>query len=321
MINKVLKYLSMNIRNILQSQSQIDLYEIYEIRLRINMPVFVKSINGDYFITYNKKSKLNCNDYYKIKKTDLGATVAALTSNSIHAFEREISRGYLTIEGGHRVGIGGDCIYENNKLKGFKNITSLNIRISKDFVNCSKSILKYIIKDSHSIYNTLIAGPPLSGKTTVIRDIARNLSDGTLNPLYYGCDVTIIDERGEIAAIHNGIPQVYVGGRTDVMSYCMKSDGFMMSIRSLAPKVIISDELGSEDDYDTIHFAIKSGVNVITTCHCYSLNDLFKNSYVNRILSDGFIERVIVLGSEPMPSTVKQIYDNINDRMISDVGS
>lgn len=315
MITKVSKYVNMNIRDILLSQDEDILRTVYEIRLRINCPIFLKSSKGDYFITNGKISKTYTEDFYRIKKSDIASTIAALTSNSIHAYEKEIEKAYITIEGGHRVGLSGDCLYEKNEFKGFKNITSLNIRIAKDFINCSNQIIKYIIKDSKNIYNTLIAGAPLSGKTTCIRDLARGLSDGYSNPQFSGCDVTIIDERGEIAAIHNGVPQFYVGSRTDVLSYCMKKEGFSISIRSLAPRIIISDELGSSDDFETIQYALKSGVNVITTAHASSVEDLFKNIYIKQILNCGFIERIIVL-NDRNPLSIKQVYDNESGRYL-----
>ncbi len=320
MISKVSQYVNVNIRNILLSQDENLLESVYEVRLRINCPILLKTSKGDFFVTNNKLSKTSSDDFYKIKKNDIVSTIAALTSNSIHAYEKEIEKGYITIEGGHRVGLGGDCLYEKNEFKGFKNITSLNIRIAKDFVNCSNKLIRYVIKDNKNIFNTLIAGPPLSGKTTCIRDLARMISDGNNNPSFTGCDITIIDERGEIAAIHNGIPQVYVGSRTDVLSYCMKKEGFNISIRSLAPRVIISDELGSIEDFNIIQYALKSGVNIITTAHASSLGDLFKNIYIKNILNYGFIERVIVL-DEKNPISIKQVYDNINGRVIYDVNS
>ncbi len=317
MINQVSKYLSSNIKDILLSQSDDILDTVYEIRIRINCPILLKSSIGDYFISYGKSSKSYTDDFYKISKSDISSTIASLTSNSIHAYEKEIEKAFLTIEGGHRVGLSGDCLYEKNQFKGFKNISSLNIRIARDFVNCSNKIIKYIVKDSNSIYNTLIAGIPLSGKTTCLRDLTRNLSDGLNNPQFKACDISVIDERGEIAAIHNGVPQFYLGSRTDILSYCMKKEGFSISIRSLAPKIIISDELGSVDDFDIIQYALKSGVSIISTAHASCVEDLFKNIYIKNILSSGFIERVIVL-NDKTPVSIKQVYDNISGRSIYD---
>ena len=177
MISQVSKYVNTNIRDILLSQNEDILNTVYELRLRINCPILLKSSTGADFISYGKISKSYTDDFYKINKSDRASTIAALTSNSIHAYEKEIEKAFLTIEGGHRVGLSGDCLYEKNEFKGFKNITSLNIRIARDFINCSNKILKYIVKNSKSIYNTLIAGIPITGKTICIRDLGRNLSD------------------------------------------------------------------------------------------------------------------------------------------------
>lgn len=313
MISQISKYVNTNIRDILLSQSEDILNTVYELRIRINCPIFLKSSTGDYFISYGKISKSYTDDFYKINKGDIASTIAALTSNSIHAYEKEIEKAFLTIEGGHRVGLSGDCLYEKNEFKGFKNITSLNIRIARDFINCSNKIIKYIVKNSNSIYNTLIAGIPLSGKTTCIRDLARNLSDGFSNPQFNACDISVIDERGEIAAIHNGVPQFYLGSRTDILSYCMKKEGFSISIRSLAPRIIISDELGSAEDFDIIQYALKSGVSIISTAHASCVEDLFKNIYIKNILISGFIERIIVL-NDKTPVSIKQVYDNISGK-------
>lgn len=315
MINKVIEYLSTNIRNVLNSQEKSIYNDIYEIRIRINYPIYIKTRCGNYFIGISEKSIRPKNNYYIINKNDIASTLSLLTSNSIHAYEKEIRKGYITIEGGHRAGLGGDCIYENDEIVGFKSITSINIRIAREYTECSKKLLKHIIRNSNSIYNTLIAGPPLSGKTTCIRDITRIISDGCCNPMFAGCDVSVIDERGEIAAVYNGYPQFNVGYRTDVLSYCMKKQGFEMSIRSLSPKVIISDELGSSDDYNTVQYALKSGVNVISTAHCYDLEDLKRNTYLKDIIDAGFIERIIVLSTE-RPISVSSVYDNIEKRVI-----
>jgi len=316
-MDNILKLLCGNIKNIVSSHMSFFRENAFEIRLRINSPVEIKNINGDYFLDVNKKSRDISNDYYLIKKSDIDETMAKLTLNSIHAFEKEIQNGYITIEGGHRVGLGGDCVYDKNNFRGFKNITSLNIRIARQFIGCSKIYLKYLVNND-KIFNTLIVGPPLSGKTTLIRDIACQLSDGVVELNFRGCDVTIIDERGEISSVYNGNPQMYVGKRTDILSYCMKKEGFVMSIRALSPRIIISDELGSKDDFEIIQYALKSGVNVITTAHGYDIEDIKKNIYLKDIIENKFFERIVILNSSKSPSKIKQIYDFNTNRMIFD---
>lgn len=317
-MNNILKLLCSNIKNIVSSHISFFKDNAFEIRLRINSPVEIKSINGDYFLDLNKKSNNDIDGYYLIKKSDIDETIAKLTLNSIHAFEREMQSGYITIEGGHRVGLGGDCVYDKDNFSGFKHITSLNIRIAREFKGCSEKYLKYLVGNNGRIYNTLIVGPPLSGKTTLIRDIAGYLSDGIKELDFNGCDITIIDERGEISSVYNGIPQMYVGKRTDTLAYCMKKEGFTMSIRALSPRVIISDELGSKDDFEIIQYALKSGVNVITTAHGYDIEDIKRNIYLKYIIENNFFERIVILNSSKCTSKIKQIYDSTMNRMIFD---
>ncbi|MGD9570084.1 MAG: stage III sporulation protein AA [Sedimentibacter sp.] len=312
-MNNILKLLSSNLRNIVSKQSLSLGSDVVEIRLRINSSIMIKKIKSEMFLEEN----------YKITKRDIDDTVANLTRNSIHAFEKEIRSGFITIEGGHRVGLGGDCIYENNIFKGFKNITSLNIRIAREFPGCSENYIKYFISSSKNIYNTLIIGPPLSGKTTFIRDLCASLSDGSnkLNLYFEGSDVTLIDERGEISAIYNGVPQMYVGSRTDVLSYCMKKEGFVMGIRALSPKVIIADELGSKDDFEILQYALKSGVKIIATAHGFSLEDVKRNLYMKTIIENNFFDRAIILKNSFKPCIVKEVFDFERNRVIfNDMG-
>lgn len=310
-MNNILKLLSSNLKNIVSKQSLLLGSDTVEIRLRINSLILIKKIKSTFFL----------DDNYRVSKRDIDDTVANLTKNSIHAFEKEIKSGYITIEGGHRVGLGGDCIYEGENFKGFKNITSLNIRIAREYPGCSENYIKFFISSSKNIYNTLIIGPPLSGKTTFIRDLCRNLSDGTNSPYFEGCDVTLIDERGEISAIYNGVPQMYVGCRTDILSYCMKKEGFVMGIRALSPRVIVSDELGSKDDFEVLQYALKSGVNIITTAHGFSLEDVKKNLYLKTIIDNGFFDRAIILKNSKRPCVIKEVYDFERNRVIfNDLG-
>lgn len=309
-MNSILKLLSGNLRDIVSKQSLLSVNDTVEIRVRINSPVLIKKVRADYFL-----------GDYKVSRKDIDDTVANLTRNSIHAFEKEMKSGYITIEGGHRVGLGGDCIYEGDNFKGFKNITSLNIRIAREYPGCSENYLKYFISSSKNIYSSLIIGPPLSGKTTFIRDLCAKLSDGSDSPYFEGCDITLIDERGEISAVYNGVSQMYVGSRTDVLSYCMKKDGFSMGIRALSPKVIISDELGSKDDFEIVQYALKSGVKIITTAHGFGLEDVKKNIYMKTIIDNNFFERAVILKNSKNPGIVKEVFDLERNRVIfNDLG-
>jgi stage III sporulation protein AA len=170
--------------------------------------------------------------------------------------------------------------------------------------------MKFIVNDKE-ILNTIIISPPKCGKTTLIRDISRNISNGlkadgtNLN----GIKVCIVDERSEIGACYNGIPQMDVGLRTDILDNCPKSEGIMMAIRSMSPDVIVCDEIGTYKDVESILMAMNSGVKLITTIHGYDIEDLHKRPVFKEILENHVFERAIVLSGSQGVGTVEYIYD------------
>ena len=196
---------------------------------------------------------------------------------------------------------------ENNKIKTIKNISSLNIRISKEVIGCSKDVLKYIVSNN-IIKNTLIISPPKCGKTTILRDITRVLSSGSLKENLTGKKVVVIDERSEIGASYNGIPQMNLGIRTDVLDNCLKREGMLMAIRSLSPDVLICDEIGTKEDIDALNTAFNSGVNIVVTVHGSSLGDIKKRRAFDDFLLSGIIERIIVLSNRLGVGTIENIY-------------
>ena len=176
-----------------------------------------------------------------------------LCNSSIYAYKNQICEGFITVKGGHRVGITGTAVVENEKVINLKYITSLNFRIAREVLNCSNKILGQIInKEVNSIYTTLIVSPPGMGKTTILRDAIRRISNGVPEINFKGKTCGVVDERGEIAAMYQGIPQNDVGIRTDVVENISKSKGMKMLIRSMAPEVIACDEIGSKDDVEAI---------------------------------------------------------------------
>ncbi len=231
-----------------------------------------------------------------------------ISSYSIYAFEDEIKQGYITIKGGHRVGICGTVVTEDNKVKTIKNIVSINIRVAKEIINCSKTIIPYILQEGE-ILNTIIISPPKCGKTTILRDICRIVSNGNYTLNLKGKNVSVIDERSEIAACFKGIPQMNIGERTDVLDSCPKSEGIIMAIRSMSPEVVICDEIGTYKDMDSIIAALNSGVKLITTIHGFDIDDLYKRPVFREVMENNVFERAIVLSNRKGVGTIEYVYD------------
>lgn len=199
-----------------------------EIRIRIGQPIIIRNHRIEVCLT----DKITTEDILRILEN--------FSNNSIYSVQNEINSGFLTIQGGHRVGITGTCVFENHSVKNIKYISSLNIRIAREVKECGSEILKYVIQN-HKFDNTLILSPPGCGKTTIIRDMIRQLSNG--NEICDAYQVGLVDERSEIAAMYKGVPQNDVGSRTDVMNQCPKDVGMKMLIRSMGPQIIATDEI------------------------------------------------------------------------------
>ncbi|PJI09928.1 MULTISPECIES: stage III sporulation protein AA [Clostridium] len=293
-LKDIFSILPENIENQIKGIS--DCNKLQEIRIKVNKPLMLqvggREITGSSITT----------------KEELKKIFNIMSGYSIYSVEDELKQGYITIKGGHRVGICGDCVVEGDKVKTIKNISSLNIRICNEIIGCSNKIMKKIIHGNR-VFNTIIISPPNCGKTTLLRDIARNLSYGIRSIDFKGKRVCIIDERSEIGACLEGIAQMDIGIRTDIMDNCPKSVGIMMAIRSMAPEVIICDEIGTYDDIKSILTAVNCGVNLVTTIHGFGIEDLNKRDVFKDAVNNRVFERAIVLSDKRGVGTVEYIYN------------
>ncbi|WP_082174084.1 stage III sporulation protein AA [Clostridium niameyense] len=291
---EIFKVLPKNLNNQLSNINNLD--KLQEIRIKIGKPLLFQVDNKEVSSSYIVNIK------------DMTSIMQRMSNYSMYTFEEEIKQGYITINGGHRVGICGRCIIDGGKVKTIKNIGSLNIRICRQVLGCSKDIMNFIVKNQEVI-NTIIISPPKCGKTTILRDIVKNLSTGVKNSNFKGKKVCVIDERSEIAASFNGVPQLDIGYRTDVMDNCPKSEGIIMAIRSMAPDVIVCDEIGTYKDMESILCALNSGVNLITTIHGFGIEDLYKRPVFKDIVENNVFKRAVVLSSRKGVGTLEYIYD------------
>lgn len=305
--DEIINSLSLNLREKIKT---IQGENIEEIRLRVNKPLIINGNQNDYF--YNEKSKKlqkNMDNAYIVTKEDLEQTFQIICKYSVHSFMDDIKKGFITLRGGHRVGIVGKAIVESGKVENIKHISSLNIRISKEIKNCSNKVMNHIIKSPTKINNTIIISPPQCGKTTLLRDIVRSLSNGNETYDFKGVNVALIDERNEIAGSYLGIPQMDVGIRTDIIETCPKDVGIMMVLRSMSPNVIVTDEIGTEKDIKALYTALNGGVGLITTVHGDSIEDIRNRKELNNLLDEELFKKVILLSAKRGPGTVEKIYD------------
>lgn len=269
--------------NLLQENTQIA-NELQEIRIRVDKPIILKLREKDLILQYN------------ILQTEILQIVERLCENSIYAYKNQICEGFITIKGGHRVGLTGSCVIENGKITNIKYISSLNIRIAREVKNCSTRILREIIDiENKTIYNSIIVAPPGRGKTTILRDIIRRLSDGIEEINFRGKTCGVVDERGEIAAMYKGTPQNDVGIRTDIIENVSKNKGIHMLIRTMAPEIIACDEIGSKEDVEAIHYALYSGVKGIFTMHGKNVEDIKNNKQIYELIENREIQKIIFL--------------------------
>ena len=213
-----------------------------------------------------------------------------LCQNSVYAKQEEMKNGFITLEGGHRVGFCGRTILENGRVRYLTDISSINIRIAHQIIGAADCVLPYIVH-GRNVHNTLIVSPPACGKTTLLRDIARQLGSEK-----YGFRVGIADERGEIAAMHRGVPQNDIGIYTDVYDGCPKADAMQMLLRGMSPRVVITDELGGEEDEAAVRQLVHAGVRVICSLHGTGREDALARPGIGALLHAGIFRKVVTLG-------------------------
>ncbi|BCJ95722.1 stage III sporulation protein AA [Anaerocolumna cellulosilytica] len=304
--DELLKIFSIKLRTIL-SKLNLNYDLLQEIRLRVNAPLLVIYDNREYFITAEAELALAETIPYIITKNEIRETMEYISNYSLYAFEEELKQGFITITGGHRIGIAGKAVLEENRVKSMKHISFINIRLSHQVKGCADKVLPYITDEQEECYHTLIVSPPRCGKTTMLRDVIRQLSDGTKNRK--GIPVGVVDERSEIGACYMGIPQNDLGMRTDVLDCCPKAKGMLMLIRSMSPRVIAVDEVGSVEDIEAIEYVMNCGCKLIATVHGNSLEDIISKPILGKLVKEKLFERYILLDNHGEVGHLKEIFD------------
>lgn len=281
-------------RRIREKLKETELEGVQEIRLRSGRPVFLKEAGKSRFL-----------DETPLTTADIRETVSLLSAYSLYAFEEELRQGYLTIEGGHRVGFCGKAVLEQGEIRTLKQINALNIRIAGEQKGWGEKILPFLM-EGEAFCHTLIVSPPGCGKTTLLRDMVRCLSEGLRT-------VGVVDERGEIAPLRDGMPQMDVGPCTDVLEGCPKAKGMVLLLRSMSPDIIAVDELGRAEDISALEEVLNAGVRIIATAHGSDFDDIRQRPQLGTLVERRIFERYLFLSNRKGVGTLEEIRDRKGD--------
>lgn len=280
---------------------------IYEIRLRSQRAV---TINYGGCFYYLGQDGLVDSPTKAIVSTPqmLQDIIVKASDYSLYTVNRNLCDGFITVEGGIRIGITGEYVWENDRIKTIKNFSGLTVRIPHEVKGCADKLLRPLTNGG--IKNSLIISPPACGKTTILRDISRILSG--LSPKN---NLLLIDERNELAACVNGTPQLDVGNNVDVIGNCFKSEAILRGIRSMNPTVIITDELARSEDIDAVYTAACSGVKIIASVHASDQYDVLNKTNFDKAIKAKLFERYAVLSDTPVIGSLSGVYDENFERI------
>lgn len=254
-----------------------------EIRLRTGRPLMLSGPWGEYPVKSGRERL--------VRTEDLSTVLEIASQASAHAVLDRIREGFITIQGGHRVGLCGSTVVKDGEIHNLRAISSINVRIAREVRGAAERVLPKLWQDGY-LQSTLIISPPGCGKTTLLRDLIRSISDGiSCRPLRVG----VADERGELAALYDGIPMTDVGGRTDILDGCPKGEALLMLLRGMNPQVLAADEITSPADAQALEQAFGCGVALLCTAHGSSSKDMKRRPVYRRLLSEGLFQKLVAI--------------------------
>lgn len=262
-----------------------------EIRMKADGNVRILAENREILVTLRKNAL--------VTREDLDTILNNLLDYSYYAYEEELAKGYITIEGGHRVGICGRAVMAEGRVSLIKEISSLNIRRSREIIGAAEKLFPHVLDKEGPPRNTLIVSPPKCGKTTLLRDLTRMLS-------YRGFKIGLCDERSEIAGTYRGKPSYDLGPRTDVLDGCPKAEGMAMLIRAMSPDAVVTDEIGKQEDIAAVESALCAGVSILTTIHGSSREDIAASS-IGPLVDKGVFSRIVFLTNHPVTGSIREV--------------
>ena len=266
---QILHILAAGIRKVME-EAHLDYGKLQEIRLRTDQPLLILYQGEELFLPAGRAKK------HMVTKEEIKETLEYSSHYSLYAYENEIRQGFLTVEGGHRVGVAGKAILEQEKVKSLQHISSVNIRMSHEIPGCADRLLPMITKN-REVCHTLVISPPCGGKTTLIRDL--------------------------------GVAQNHLGSRTDILDCCPKAEGMIMLIRSMSPRVLAVDEIGAQEEIRAVEYAMQCGCKLIASVHGNSMAEIASKPGLGELVRQRRFERYVVLENREHPGEIKEIFD------------
>ncbi len=291
--------LSFNLHKIISEIPQTIKSQAQEVRLRINKPVAIYCANKMYYITTDKRAVTTIYNGKMLlcSEADIKETFENICEYSVYSYQNEIANGYITIKGGHRVGICGTAVYKKDKIENVKDISSINIRVSRQIIGSADELIKRVGVNSNGL---LLCGCPSCGKTTVLRDLARQLSNR------YSKKIAVIDERCEIGSIHMGVSQNDLG-QSDILDGYKKGEGILQAVRCMSPDVIICDEVGTTVDIEAIEQGLNAGVSIVASIHATNAHELMQKPQGRALIKTGAFEKIVFFKGREQVGEIKEV--------------
>lgn len=320
-LSQVLSVLPLHLQEMLCRVNEKTADALSEIRLRSGRPIVLVTPQNTYFLTKTGKTTCICSDNLPtISESEISDIVARACGFSVHSHQEELKNGFLTLPGGHRIGVCGTAVRQNGCVAGIRSPTALNIRIARRIRGAAHEVLNTCFQAG--LQNVLLAGPPMSGKTTVLRDLAIQISQGFSGRLY---TCAVIDARCELfpAGLDGALSTAFLG---DVLYGYEKAEGIAQAVRTLSPDMVFCDEIGSSDDAKAILEGCRCGVRFAATAHADSPEDLERRVGIRELLADGCIRTVLFLGTGANVGRIRKTVrvgerDAQNDRAFDDSGN